>query len=164
MSLPTLVARNGKLISPSQASVSVFNPALYGAYGVYESLQVVGGTVFEQKAHIDRLVQSATFIGIAMPVPRADFDGWIHDALEANHARDCVLRILVLGAENHEESRVFLWPQPAPVYAPQLYDPGAAAITFEGQRAFPTCKSLNTLVSSLARRKAVALDAHEALR
>jgi branched-subunit amino acid aminotransferase/4-amino-4-deoxychorismate lyase len=162
MTLPALVLRNGKLVLPAQANISVFNPALYGAHGVYESLQVVNGTVFEQVAHVDRLMQSAGLLGITVAAPRSTVDGWLHEVLDANHARDCVLRMLVLGAGLREESVTFVWPQEAPVYPAPLYDPGAGVITFEGERFLPSCKSLNTLVSSLARRRAVATGAHEA--
>jgi branched-subunit amino acid aminotransferase/4-amino-4-deoxychorismate lyase len=163
MVLPTLVSRNGQLIPPAQANVSVFNPALYGAYGIYESLQVVKGLVFAQAAHLDRLAQSAAMLELPLPVPRPVFERWIVDVLKANGARDCVLRILMLGPEDHGETLAFLWPQPAPVYAPELYTQGASTVTFAGQRALPACKSLNTLVSSLARRRAAAKGAHEAL-
>ena len=163
MPLPTLVSRNGKLVPPAQATISVFSPALYGAYGVYESLQVVHGVVFAQATHLDRLAQSAAMLELPLPAPRPIFEQWVAEALRVNGAEDCVLRILLVGSDGSGETSAFIWPQPANTYDPSLYRLGAGVITFEGQRALPTAKSLNTLVSSLARRRAAAVGAHEAL-
>ncbi|HEX9118827.1 MAG TPA: aminotransferase class IV [Anaerolineae bacterium] len=163
MPLPTLVSRNGKLIPPAQANVSVFNPALYGAYGVYESLQVVHGVVFAQAAHLDRLAYSAAQLDLPLPATLPVFEQWIAEVLAANGAEDCTLRLLLIGPESRGETISFLWPQPAQAYDPDFYRLGARVITVEGQRAVPAAKSLNTLVSSLARRRAGAAGAHEAL-
>ena len=46
MDLPVYISRNGVLVPPAEAVVSVLTPALYGAYGVYESMQVVDGVPF----------------------------------------------------------------------------------------------------------------------
>ncbi len=56
MPLPTFVSRNGAFVLPAQASISVFNPALYSAYGVYESLQVVRGVPFAARCPFGALV------------------------------------------------------------------------------------------------------------
>ena len=38
--LPLLVSRNGRMIPPSEAHISIFNPVIFGAFGVYESIQL----------------------------------------------------------------------------------------------------------------------------
>ena len=86
MSLSAYVSRNGVLIPSAQASVSVFNPAIYGAYGVYESLQVVNGAGFEQVAHMRRLVHSAEILGLSLPADAATLNRWIAEVIEANSA------------------------------------------------------------------------------
>ena len=48
MEWPVYISRNGVLVAPAEARVSVLTPALYGAYGVYESMKVVGGVPFEE--------------------------------------------------------------------------------------------------------------------
>lgn len=163
MSLPIYVSRNGVLISPAQATLSVFNPAIYGAFGVYESLQVVNGVAFEQAAHLDRLVHSAEIIRLPLPADRPTLARWSAQVLAANKAGDCTLRLFVVGADQGNEITAYLWPQPATRYPAHYYTQGSPTVTFEAQRFLPQAKSLNTLASHLAQRAARAAGAHEGL-
>lgn len=163
MSLPIYVSRNGVLIQPAQACVSVFNPAIYGAYGVYESMEVARGVVFAEDAHLQRLARSAALLDLALPADLSTFKKWIGEILAAHDAPECTLRLFVVGAERGRQAIAFIWPQPPITYPPHLYTVGAATITVPGQRFLPEAKSINTLVSYLARRKAVAAGAHEGL-
>lgn len=163
MPLPIYVSRNGVLISPAQAAVSVFNPALYGAFGVYESLQVVNGRAFEQTAHLSRLAHSAEIIGLPLPADLSTVHRWIAQVLAANEAGDCTLRLFVVGADQASEITAYLWPQPPTRYPAHYYTQGASTITFEAQRFLPEAKSLNTLASHLAQRAARAAGVHEGL-
>lgn len=47
--LPRYVSINDRLVPPDAATVSVFNPAIYGAFGVYESMQMRDGVIFHFK-------------------------------------------------------------------------------------------------------------------
>jgi D-alanine transaminase len=163
MPLPVLVSRNGELIPPAQAAVSVFNPALYGAYGVYESMQIARGKPFALTAHLQRLAHSAGLLELPLPADLAAFENWIAALLAANQAEECTLRIFAIGPENGGAATAYLWPQPDPVYPATCYTVGASAITYEGRRFLPEAKSLNNLVALLSRRRALALGAHEAL-
>jgi branched-subunit amino acid aminotransferase/4-amino-4-deoxychorismate lyase len=163
MPLPLFVSRNGELIPPVEACVSIFNPALSGSYGVYESFQVVHGVPFAENEHLQRLAHSAAMIDLALPADLATFRLWIAGLLRANGAVECALRIFVLGPENGGETAAYIWPQPAPIYPAAFYSEGATAITFEGQRSLPQAKTLNTLVSFLAQRSAKAAGVHEGL-
>lgn len=163
MSLPTYVLRNGALVLPAQANITVFTPAIYGAYGVYESMQVVQGVVFAQALHLQRLAQSAEILGLRLPGDPAIFDRWIADVLAANAVGDATLRLFVIGEDAGRAATVFIWPQPPQVFPSQFYAAGVPVITFAGERYLPQAKSLNTLVTFLARRQAQAAGAHEAL-
>jgi branched-subunit amino acid aminotransferase/4-amino-4-deoxychorismate lyase len=166
MAAPLFVSRNGALIPPADAAISVFNPAIYGAYGVYESMQVRNGVVFEQDAHLARLAHSAEIIGLPLPAGTTVIGRWIAEVLAANQMADCAectLRLFVVGPENGGEMCAYLWPQPSPVFPPAYYTAGADAITFEAQRYLPQSKSLNALASYMARRAASAQGVHEGL-
>lgn len=163
MPLPIYVLRNGALVLPAQATLSVFTPAIYGAFGVYESMQVVGGGVFAQELHLARLARSAEVLCLALPADLATFGRWIAEVLQANAARDCVLRLFVIGGEGSDGATAFIWPQPAPIFPATAYAAGVSAVTFAGERYLPQAKSLNTLVTFVARRHAQAQGAHEAL-
>ena len=163
MPLPNYVLRNGELVLPAQASITVFTPAIYGAYGVYESMQIVQGRAFAQALHLQRLARSAEILGLRLPGDQALFERWIADVLTANAVQDATLRLFVVGEDGDGPATVFIWPQPPQVYPQRLYSEGAAVITFAGERYLPQAKSLNALVTFLARRQAAAMHAHEAL-
>jgi D-alanine transaminase len=163
MVLPVYISRNGVLIPPAEAHISVLTPTLYGAYGVYEAMQVVRGVPFEEAAHLRRLARSAEILGLPLPAELATFQRWIAEVLAANGVPACTLRLFVVGPENGEDAIAYIWPQQPPVYPQDYYALGAAAITFEGCRYLPQAKSLNSLVSFLAQRAARAAGVHEAL-
>jgi branched-subunit amino acid aminotransferase/4-amino-4-deoxychorismate lyase len=163
MALPVYVSRNGVLVSPAEAVVSVFTPALYGAYGVYESLKVVNGIPFEEDGHLKRLVRSAEILVFPLPADLGTFHRWIVEVLSANSTPTCTLRIFVMGPENGGEAVAYIWPQPLPEYPHEYYTSGATALTFEGCRYLPQAKSLNSLVSFLAQRAARVAGVHEGL-
>jgi branched-subunit amino acid aminotransferase/4-amino-4-deoxychorismate lyase len=163
MSLPIHVSRNGILIHPAQACVPVFTPALYGAYGIYESMQVVSGVVFALDAHLQRLAHSAALLELPLPTDALTVKRWIAEVLAANGCADCTLRLFVIGGESGAGSVAFIWPQPPTIYAPDHYTRGVTAITFPGHRFMPEAKSINTLASYLARLQAQSAGAHEAL-
>lgn len=157
------VSRNGILIPPAQACISVFNPAIYGAYGVYEAMQVVNGVVFERQAHLQRLAHSAALLELPLPTSLETLEHWIAAAISANGVLDCTLRLFVVGSDNGGEVAAYIWPQPAPVYPDHYYTRGVATILFQARRFLPEAKSLNTLTSYLAQRRARAESAHEGL-
>lgn len=163
MQLPTYVLRNGALVLPAQANISVFTPAIYGAFGVYESMQVSNGVVFAQALHLQRLARSAEILGLGLPAGPATFIRWIADVLQANAATECTLRLFVVGGDEGGEATVFIWPQPPTIYPAEMYAAGVPVITFAGERYLPQAKSLNTLITFRARQQARAAGVHEAL-
>jgi branched-subunit amino acid aminotransferase/4-amino-4-deoxychorismate lyase len=126
-------------------------------------MQVVEGRVFAEQAHLQRLEHSAQLLGLPLPVDRPTLHRWIAAVLDANQAHSANLRLFVVGGEGTTPATVFIWPERPPAYPGHFYTTGATAITFEGRRFLPQAKSLNNLVSYMARRQAQALGAHEAL-
>ncbi len=159
----SVFSRNGVVVPPEQASVSILNPALYGAYGVYESLKVVSGLPFAEDAHLARLARSAEILGLALPASLPTLKHWMAEILAVSAAQDCTLRLFVVGPDNGGEVVAYLWTRPLPVYPADFFRIGAPAITFAGCRYLPQAKSLNSLASYMAQRAAAAAGAHEAL-
>jgi branched-chain amino acid aminotransferase len=158
------VVLNGKLRPASEAKVSLFSPALFNSFGVYESVEVIESVPFHLREHLSRLAESADMIELNLPYSMYDVAGWVGQLIKKNGNADCLLRIIALGATQAEdEALVAILPQPLPRYPDTYYWTGAAVITYEGVRALPVCKSLNTLVNYLARRQAVRAKVHEAI-
>jgi branched-subunit amino acid aminotransferase/4-amino-4-deoxychorismate lyase len=162
MSRPAFVSRNGTLISPLEASVSVFNPAIYGAYGVYESMQVASGVVFERDSHLRRLAQSAAILELPLPADLPEIGGWIEAVVAEAGVPDCTIRLFVVGPDNGGVAAAYIWPQPPTRYPASYYRDGVSAVTFEARRYLPQAKSLNSLASFMAQRRARSAGVHEA--
>ena len=64
--------------------------------GVFETLRVYGGTPFAWLRHYERLVSSATGLGLAVP-DRADLRRAADQVLVANGLSEARLRITVTG-------------------------------------------------------------------
>jgi len=158
------VILNGKLRPTTEATVSLFSPALFSSFGVYESIEVVEAVPFYLHDHLSRLAQSAEMIELHMPYRTRDMADWVRQLILENGNHECLLRVIALGVtQTEEEALVAILPQPLPRYPDTCYREGAAVITFEGSRSLPACKSLNTLVNYLARRQAIRAGVHEAI-
>ncbi len=163
MTLPRLVSRNGQLIAPTDATISVFNPVIFGAFGVYESIQLFWGVIFRLDDHLQRLAESAAAIGLELPAGLETIAQWTRQCIAANGCRDALIRMFALGPAPGHAPEIFIWPEAPRSFPAGLYEQGVGAITFQGERALPHAKSLNTLVNHLARMRAVQAGEHEGL-
>lgn len=161
--LPIAISRNGNLITPTSARVHVQNPAVMSALGVYETIQVLAGRPFCLKAHLARLERSAREIQLHIPAGEEQLTAWAQELIHHTGVEDALLRILAINGDDYTDASVYMLLYPPRVYPARLYREGACAVTFEGERALPTAKTLNTLVNFLARRKAEAHGCHEGL-
>lgn len=163
MTLPHVVCHNGRLIAPSDAHISVFNPVIFGAFGVYESIQLYHGVIFRLDDHLQRLADSAAAIDLELPASLDTIARWTQEAIAANDCRDALIRMFALGPTPGHAPEIFIWPETPRALPPEMYQQGVGAITFQGERALPHAKSLNTLVNHLARMSALKAGEHEGL-
>jgi D-alanine transaminase/branched-chain amino acid aminotransferase len=155
---------NGQLLPVSDAQVPVTNKALFASFGVYETIKVVQGRPFYGDEHLERLLISAGLLHIDLQVDVSTLHYWFKMLADVDRSATWSLRILALGAvEPGALPFIAMWAEPVPTYAGSLYQEGATAILFAGQRSLPACKSLNTLVNFLARREAQQVGALEGL-
>jgi branched-chain amino acid aminotransferase len=158
------VILNGRVRPATEAKVSLFSPALFNSFGVYESVEVDENVPFHLGDHLSRLAESAEMIELSLPYTIPEIANWVNLLLQEEDDQDCLLRIIALGVTQVEdEALVAVLPQPLPRYPDIYYWEGASVITFEGSRSLPACKSLNTLINYLARRQAVRSSVHEAI-
>ncbi len=154
--------RNGSLIPVEEASIPVVASSLYGALGVYETVEIVQRRAFRLQEHLARLDDSARMSGFTLPVPTAHVAEWIPSLLEANHVSECLLRVVIVDM-GEDAVTYFLYLMHPPNYPRKWYETGVPVTTYAAARSLPLIKSLNTLVPGLARRKAMSLGAHDAL-
>ncbi len=155
---------NGNLVPLSAAQISLTHPIFLTSFGVYESIQVDRGRPFHLHDHFERLYNSASLLQMDIPQPPDTLVEWGRRLIEALPPISYALQVLVLGQNTAEtESIIAFLPKPMPRYPAHFYTDGARAITYQGRREIPQCKSMNTLVNHLARTAGRAQDALEAL-
>jgi len=87
---------NGALVAVEDARISPFDHGLLVGDGVFETLRVYGGVPFAWRRHYERLVHSAT--GLGLPTPDSATLRAAADAvLSANGVAEARLRITVTG-------------------------------------------------------------------
>lgn len=148
---------NGQVIEESAAVVPITSREVQCNFSVYESLRVLNGHAVHLGDHVERLMQSASQIGLEFQVP--DFQTWVRMLCERDNLSDATMRILVIGGGGD----IFITWQPLLTYPDSYYEQGIAVITYEGERYLPTCKTSNLLLSYLALNKAHELDSFEAV-
>lgn len=156
---------NGELIPAERAAVGVDDIDFTYGYGVYETLKIRGKILYFPELHAERLLYSASLIGLASEwesrlgksIAPGDIVAWIRDLVRANETADANVKMLLAGPRLYIMTLNPLFP------GRRLYRDGAAAIIADGERAFPRAKTLNMLVSTLAFRKARAAGAYDAL-
>lgn len=161
MSLPQVVSRNGRFMAPTDAHISIFNPVIFGAFGVYESIQLYAGVIYLLEDHLQRLAASAAAIDLALPGDQSIIAHWTKEVVAVNECSDALIRIFALGATASNGSEIFIWPEAPRLLPAALYEQGAGAVTYSGERALPQAKSLNTLVNHMAKARALAAGEHE---
>jgi branched-subunit amino acid aminotransferase/4-amino-4-deoxychorismate lyase len=151
----------------------VLGNTLYGAFGVYESIQLWNGVIFHLDAHLARLLDSAHQINLPLAGDLDAHAQWIHALIQAEGratgqpVTQATIRLFAVGPdrtpEGNQPPRSFIWLLPIAAPDAQSYAAGVSAVTSPGERAMPNAKSLNTLVNTLARQKATAVGADEGL-
>jgi branched-subunit amino acid aminotransferase/4-amino-4-deoxychorismate lyase len=155
---------NGERLPVTEALVSIFNKAIFASFGVYETVKIECGCPFYLEDHLHRLLQSAALIDLELGVNVSTLTGWVERLKQIAPEATWRLIIIAFGAnESSARPIIAMRPEPLPKYPDEFYQQGASAILYEGQRAIPVCKSLNTLVNFLARRAASRSDALEGL-
>lgn len=90
-----VVYLNGQYVPRDEAKVSVFDHGFIYGDGVYEGLQVVGGVVFLLREHVDRLFNSARYLGFEIPIPKEAMIDAICGTIRRNDMKDGYVRPIV---------------------------------------------------------------------
>jgi branched-chain amino acid aminotransferase len=155
---------NGACIPQVQVQVSLFDQALLSSFGVYEAIKVDQGRPFHLEEHLQRLLKSAELLDLSLGVEVSTLVDLFNRLKQVDPQATWRLTIIGLGAvEAGRQPIIAMQPEPLRSYPEHLYQHGARVVLYEGQRALPACKSLNTLVNFLARRAATRAGALEGL-
>jgi branched-chain amino acid aminotransferase len=172
-----LVAIDGELVAPAQATVSVFDRGFLYGDSVFETTRTYGGVPFMLAEHLSRLRWSADRLGFELPLTTGDLVGEVARLAELGRARvggELTLRLMVTRGEgtfgldpfDASEPRRVLFIAPLKVPPASAYRDGVGAVCVPSYRPSDAARGAkvgNYLESILALRVARATGAHEAL-
>lgn len=156
------IIRNGRLAAPAAASFTLDDvDATYG-YGCYETLKIRNGVLYFPEFHEERLLRSASILGIATDIRKGQVVEALGLLARENEAGDCNIKVMLMGHEDRPADwYAFMIP---PLVAPAAaYVDGASCLLYRGERHFPQAKSLSMLLSTVAYREAARLACWDAL-
>ena len=167
---------NGDLVPEADAKVSVFDHGLLYGDGVFEGIRTYSGRIFELKAHIDRLYDSAKAIALEIPMTREDLMEAVALTCRANGTDNGYIRLVVtrgvgtLGLNPYlcKTPQVIIICADIQLYPKELYRDGLSIVTVGTVRNLaeavnPRIKSLNYLNNILAKIEAINAGCMEAV-
>ena len=165
--MPLKIWIDGAMLDKDDAKVSVYDHGLLYGDGVFEGIRAYGGRVFEEKAHLDRLYESAKTIRLEIPYAADELSRVMYDCMATNGVSDAYIRLVVtrgvgdLGLDPRKCGRptVFCIADSIALYPEEMYEDGLKVITASHCKNHPNAtpprvKSLNYLNSILGKIEA----------
>lgn len=162
---------NGKFVTKSKASISLWDLGLLRGYGVFDFIVTYkGGKPFLLKKHLNRLAHSAKLIGLKIPWSLQELEKLVIETVSKNkNGKEKIIRVIITGGESIDGISLGTRPTLAIVvydrkqYPTSYYKKGVKVITFEHNREFPRAKSLNYIQAVKAILLARSKNAIEAI-
>lgn len=161
---------DGAFVPADRAVIPVDDLAVIRGYGIFDLLRTFSGKPLFLEAHIDRLLQSAQKVGLAMPWSREALTKIVLETLRRNaHQEESNIRILITGGSSPDfmtpqgNPRLIVLVTPRPLLPETWYTKGVKIITVETGRRIPGAKSIDYLPATMALQKAREQGAVEAL-
>ncbi len=156
-------SRNGELLPIEQATVPLADIAYAYGYGVYETIRVKHGVPYFLPDHAERLLASASIIGLEHPFSATFVSDSIRALIQKTEVDTCNLKVMLIGGTTAVDAALYVMGS-SPLFPDRkLYRDGAICTIYRCERAFPNAKTLNMLQSYLAYRDAKANGAYDAL-
>jgi branched-chain amino acid aminotransferase len=166
----------GRVVSPAEAVISVFDRGFLYGDSIYEVVCVYDGTPFAFDAHLERLIASGERIGLVLPWPLDEVRTAVAATLGAAEAGDAYLRIVVtrgqgpisLDPQEAENPQLIIMALDAARPDREVYERGRSARLVSVRRNLtgaidPQAKTGNYMNNVLAAGEARAQGADEAI-
>ncbi|HZL37957.1 MAG TPA: branched-chain-amino-acid transaminase [Tepidisphaeraceae bacterium] len=167
---------DGRLHDKADAKISVYDHGLLYGDGVFEGIRLYHGNIFEPRAHLRRLFDSAKAIRLSIPYTAEQLEHAVAETARANNFTDCYVRLVVtrgvgylgLNPSKCPTPTVFIITDTIEMYPKEVYENGMAVITASVIRNHPNAlsariKSLNYLNNILAKIEAADAGVPEAI-
>ncbi len=167
---------DGEMVDQDRAAVSVFDHGLLYGDGVFEGIRVYNGRIFECRAHLDRLFESACCIRLSVPYTKQELREGMERCIESNRVENGYIRLVVtrgvgtlgLNPMLCRDATVFIIADQIKLYPEEMYRDGMAVIVAKTVRCGPnmldpSVKSMNYLNNISAKMEALDAGVMEAI-
>lgn len=160
---------NGAFVPAGEASLPLGDLAIVRGFGVFDFLRTYGHEPFMLREHVERLLSSASQVGLEMPWSASEIESIVRETNERNGLADVTIRIVATGGLStnymmpQNKTSLAVMVHPVAAYPARLYADGASVVTTDVERIFPTVKSINYLGAIVAVRAAEKAGAIEAI-
>ncbi len=151
---------NGQVILAKDAVVPVTLREVQFGFSTYEALRVVKGHAVHLDDHLIRLENSCRGIKLSHPFTKEQITTWVYNLIDVDAIEQASLRIQLYGGK---DPQLFVLASSLLSYPDEYYTQGVGAITFAGERLYPSCKTGNLLLNYMALEQARSLGCFEAL-
>lgn len=86
---------HGITTDPLLMSVPIDDHLVHRGDGVFEAFKCVRGNIYNLKAHLDRLEDSAASIFLRLPADASVIEAWVLETIRAGGHADCTVRVFV---------------------------------------------------------------------
>lgn len=94
-----VVFLNGQFLAAQEAAISAIEPGFLCGLGLFETMRAYYGKIVYLGAHLNRLKQSAKFIGLNCPYSVSQLKQVISKAVKINNLKDAYVRLTLWKAE-----------------------------------------------------------------
>lgn len=132
---------NGKIVPEENASVSISDLGLLRGYAVFDFLRTYNGKPFLLPEHLRRLENSASLVGLKVPLSRVKIAQIIDELLKKNKLNEATIKIIITGGVSKDgltydinSPTVIVITKEIGLPQAEIYEKGVKMITCDFQR------------------------------
>jgi len=157
---------NGKILSESEAKISLKDIAILRGYGVFEFLRTYNSKPFLLKEHFTRLRKSAKNLNLQLPISQKELFKQIKKLLLKNKFKESAIKLVLTGGQiidsggmeyDKNSPTFFILVDKLQELPKSFYQKGVKLITYEHLREIPGAKTINYITAiklqNLCKRK-----------
>lgn len=137
-----------KYVDKKNAFIHVNDIGLLRGYAVFDYLKTYFGKPFHLSDHIERLYNSAKYIGLTIPYSKKEIKTICYELLKKNNFAESNIRLVVTGGVGTDSKTkgkpvLIVTCEPRVVMNPEYYTKGIKIKTVEGSREISLSKTCN---------------------
>jgi branched-subunit amino acid aminotransferase/4-amino-4-deoxychorismate lyase len=149
---------NGQLVAANDARVKLSDLGLIRGYGIFDYFRFKGGEPRYFEDYLDRFYRSASFLRMEIPADRPMLKNYIRELIEANAQPDGGMRLLLTGGYASDSytptvPNFAIMQYPEPTVDPELFERGAALVSYRHVREMAHIKTTNYLTGIFVQER-----------